>query len=88
MDIIVTQTHQFLARNIRRCTTDAILFSYFSDYDINNFLKQIFNSLDIKKIIAEYRKLLASHDYFILDILAKRFYFVKNGKEEELYKAM
>lgn len=73
--IIVAQTIRFIPLNVKRLCTDMVVFSKFSDEDFEAMLLQTPNNLNVKKTLAEYKRLTGNHDCFIMNITADKHEF-------------
>lgn len=73
--IIAIQTLKFVNLNLKRMATDLIMYSGFSKDDFETMLKQTPNSLDSKRVTAEYLSHHNIHDRFIANITANKYGF-------------
>jgi hypothetical protein len=75
--IIIAQTFTFIALNIRRLATDAIIFSKFSDEDFIRALHQLPNDLDVKTALTKYRELKSPHAKLVMNMVADNYEFIE-----------
>ena len=73
--IMAIQTLRFVHINAKRLATDIICFSGYSEEDFTSLLQQTNNNLNIKKTVQEYLKHRDPHDYFVMNIIADKYYF-------------